>query len=575
MPMKENSKKKFGKLQTAVLVRTVIPILVMGIIVVFYVSSRYEKMVYEQMQPMLTSVAISVRTIYDELYEGDYVLREEIVGEEKYVSLYKGEHELTGDYSIIDRIKRESDVEITLFYLNTRILTTLKDSSGERYIETGVHAATYNNMEKNPNVMFYNVDIDGRDYYVCYVPIFNSDGSLIGMAATAKETGQITKAVMNASIPIWVITLICILIAGYISVDYTRGLLGGIGQIRGFLQGMTRGELSNSLNSSILKREDEIGDTGRSVVAMQKTIRILVERDPLTSLYNRRYGTAKLKNTGRRAERNGMPFSIALGDIDFFKIINDTYGHEAGDRVLVHLSDQLRRWVAGKGFVTRWGGEEFLIVLEKCDQRMAVEELEKILSMVRNMEIPYQGNTIKIHMTFGVVDGRMSEDYEELVRQADARLYYGKEHGRNRVVADISEATDESMVLMDLSDIKADLSAMSQDMENAEEKLFEIKDTSKVEKLIEDEAEQNQEIEEIGEIVRKMADQLIMEEVGEDEPDASVDSGKSEGSENSDRIEKKGEMAETDNAEKSVSAVDAEDAADLDRSEDPDKKADN
>lgn len=574
MPMKENSKKKFGKLQTAVLVRTVIPILVMGIIVVFYVSSRYEKLVYEQMQPMLTSVADSVRTIYDELYEGDYVLREEIVGEEKYVSLYKGEHELTGDYSIIDRIKRESDVEITLFYLNTRILTTLKDSSGERYIETGVHAGTYNSMEKDPDVMFYNVDIDGKEYYVCYVPVFNSDGSLVGMAAAAKKTEQLSAAVLDASIPIWIITLICMLIAGYISVSYTRGLLGGIGQIRGFLQGMTRGELSNSLNSSILKREDEIGDTGRSVVAMQKTIRILVERDPLTSLYNRRYGTAKLKNTGRRAERNGMPFSIALGDIDFFKVINDTYGHEAGDRVLVNLSDQLRRWVAGKGFVTRWGGEEFLIVLEKCDQRMAVEELEKILSMVRNMEIPYQGNIIKIHMTFGVVDGRMSDDYEELVRQADARLYYGKEHGRNRVVADISEAADES-VLLDLSDIKADLSAMSNDMESAEEKLFEIEDVSKVGELLEDELEQNQEIEEIGEIVRKMTDQVIMEE--EKRSDESMDEQSNEVIDDgkSDNIGEKEKTEEPEISEKAKGSDDAEAAGTSDGTEEKTADSDN
>lgn len=574
--MKENSKKKFGKLQTAVLVRTILPILFMGIVVVYYNNSRYEKMVYEQMQPMLTSAASSVRAIYDELYEGDYVLREEVVGEEKYVSLYKGDHELTGDYSIIDRIKREADVEITLFYLNTRILTTLKDASGERYIETGVHAGTYNSMEKNPDIMFYNVDIDGKVYYVCYIPIINSDGSLVGMAAAAKETGQISAVVRNASMPIWAITLVCMLIAGYISVSYTGGLLGGIRQILGFLQGMTRGELSNSLNSSILKREDEIGDTGRSVVAMQKTVRVLVERDPLTSLYNRRYGTAKLKNTGRRAERNGMPFSIALGDIDFFKVINDTYGHEAGDRVLIQISDQLRRSVAGKGFVVRWGGEEFLIVLEKCDQRMAVEELEQILSIIRNMEIPYQGNIIKIHMTFGVVDGRMSEDHEELIRQADARLYYGKEHGRNRVVADILETADESMVLMDLSDIKADLSAMSQDVENAEEKLFEIEDASKVGELLEDETEQNQEIEEIGEIVRKMTDQVIMEE--EKKTDESIDA---EGSDEektsgvSDKIEENKKSEESESSERSEESDEVEDVGTSDGIEEKTTDSDN
>lgn len=475
-----------GKLQKAVLVRTVVPIMLMGIVIALFAGNRYEKMMYEQMKPMLSAAASSVMAVYDELYEGDYMLVGDgafssIQAEETSLSddtqtgngafsLYKGEHELTGEFAVIDRIAEDADVEITLFYKDARILTTLKDAEGERYVATGINGAIYRAMEEDPQIRFYQVKVDSVEYYACYAPMMHSDGNLVGMVGVARQTEQISAAVLKTLGPVWLIILCCAALAGSISVNYTKGLVDGIQYIRDFLQHMTRGELNHLMSGRILKRDDEIGDAGRSAVAMQKAVRILVERDPLTTLYNRRYGTAKLKKIQRQTSQSGLPYAVAMADIDYFKKVNDTYGHEVGDSVLIQVSQQMKNAVAGKGFACRWGGEEFLIVLNGLDRKKALEELTQMLQNIRNVAVFSQGQEIRVTMTVGLVDGSLSEDHEQLIHMADDRLYYGKKHGRDRIVTNIDDdaaaldVRDMDNIREILSEDERDLSEMSKDL---------------------------------------------------------------------------------------------------------------
>lgn len=515
-----------GKLQKAVLIRTVVPIMLMGIVIALFASSRYEKMLYEQMKPMLSMTASSVMAVYDELYEGDYALK----GDGQF-SLYKGEQELTGDFEIIDRISAEAGVEITLFYKDARILTTLKDAEGERYVATGVNSVIYRAIERDPQIQYYNVEIDGVDYYACYVPMLHSDGTLVGMIGVARQSDQISEAVLKTLEPIWLIILCCMVLAGYISVNYTKGLVDGIQHIRDFLQRMTRGDLNHMMNSRILKREDEIGDAGRSVVAMQKAVRILVERDPLTTLYNRRYGTAKLKKIQAQAVRCGLSYAVAMGDIDYFKKVNDTFGHEAGDTVLIRVAEQLKRAVVGKGFACRWGGEEFLIVLEGLDRKEALETLTQMLRNIRSIAIPCQGQEIRVTMTMGLVDGGLSDDHEELIRMADDRLYYGKEHGRNRIVTNMDEDAG-SLDMYDMETIKEMLSQTEYELSEMSKDLYQFgtEDVAEAlelqlmggEKEEKDPMELNRMVEEI---VRNMAEKFFREIEEDAEEDGASQSG--------------------------------------------------
>ncbi|HOO79845.1 MAG TPA: diguanylate cyclase [Lachnospiraceae bacterium] len=513
--MKQNTKKKIGKLQIAILVRTVLPMLIMGVVIAVTAIGRYKSSLTKEVNSSLLAVATTIAAAYDEIYPGDYNL----VGEQ-IVSLYKGEQELTGDFSIIDGIKEDTGIDITLFYKDTRILTTLRDEYGERYVATGVHAAIYHQMEKTEAPLYYISEIRDIRYYICYIPIHNSDGTLFGMVAVAKPVAEIEKQATKAANPIWVIMLLCMVFAGFVSINYTKGLVYAIQKIKGFLAGMVSGELSNNMEGRVLGRQDEVGEVSKAIVEMQSAIRVLVERDPLTALYNRRYGTAKLKKLQKHAEKSGMPYAVALSDIDFFKKVNDTYGHEAGDIVLKRVADTMRKTMAGKGFVTRWGGEEFLLIFDKCDQEDAAKVLQHFLRTIQKMEIAYGDLVIKITMTVGVVDGKTSDDYGELLRQADARLYYGKTNGRNQVVVrqceevlqeeekslDIeeSESKQEPGVVMTFSDNVLDI-----DTSELPDAIEPEEDNSTLQQVAHDEILQEELIQKI---MQRMADQLIKEE---------------------------------------------------------------
>jgi len=156
--------------------------------------------------------------------------------------------------------------------------------------------------------------------------------------------------------------------------------------------------------------------------------------DPLTSLPNRRGIRAILDDLAERADNLDEPFSVAMSDIDFFKKVNDTYGHNAGDKVLSEISSHIEKSIEGKGHIGRMGGEEFLIALAGYKKDEAYDILEELRKSIEDLEIEYEGQIIKITMTFGVAEYEVSGSVHDAVERADALLYYGKNNGRNRVV---------------------------------------------------------------------------------------------------------------------------------------------
>ena len=134
-------------------------------------------------------------------------------------------------------------------------------------------------------------------------------------------------------------------------------------------------------------------------------------------------------------EREGCSFCIAIGDIDHFKHVNDTYGHACGDAVLSQISTAMRRHMKGKGFAARWGGEEFLLGFKDMDLAESVASLEVFLDEIRNMVIAYSDDvSVSVTMTFGIVQGSCDANIEHIIKDADDKLYYGKDNGRNQIV---------------------------------------------------------------------------------------------------------------------------------------------
>ena len=159
----------------------------------------------------------------------------------------------------------------------------------------------------------------------------------------------------------------------------------------------------------------------------------LSSKDPLTKLANRRSMAEKLNLAMHHLKRDKQDFSLILGDIDNFKRINDTYGHDCGDKVLVMVSDVISGQMRDGDFVCRWGGEEILILV-KGNLESATTVAERILDRIRENEIIHENQIVKVTMTFGVAQGDERIRIEDVIQMADSRLYYGKQHGKNRVV---------------------------------------------------------------------------------------------------------------------------------------------
>jgi diguanylate cyclase (GGDEF)-like protein len=160
--------------------------------------------------------------------------------------------------------------------------------------------------------------------------------------------------------------------------------------------------------------------------------------DSLTGLSNRRDLLEKLVYEAKRFERNKKSFSIILADIDNFKSINDTYGHGGGDYILVEIAKILTRISRDQDIVSRWGGEEFLILLPETNSSGAKYLAEKYRQIIESHSFKFGGNQISVTMSFGVNMMRRNVDPKNVVKavikRADDCLYKAKRNGKNQVV---------------------------------------------------------------------------------------------------------------------------------------------
>lgn len=407
------------------------PLLILGSITLLLSYQWFTRTMYGEVEKGLMYVAFNIDTLMDTAYPGDYKL----IGETSY-QIHKGENDITVAYELIDKVKADTTLDITLFYQDTRILTTICDSKGNRIVGTGAPELVIKEVLNGGNAKFYtNTLINNSKYFSYYMPLQNSDGTIVGMIFVGKPSHEVNTAVQKSLYPLMITTVVTIIIISVFLSFYTKRLVRVLQRIRCFLAEVATGNLTAELDPAVSKRGDEFGDIGRSAISMQRSLRIMVDQDALTELYNRRSGDRKLRQLLQKHQTQQTPFSLAIGDIDFFKKVNDTYGHECGDIVLKNVSAKLREHMRNNGFAARWGGEEFLLVFDHDDISVAHKKLENLLNDIRTMESLYDGNIVKITMTFGLTADNTT-DLAALLRSADEKLYYGKTNGRNRIVWD-------------------------------------------------------------------------------------------------------------------------------------------
>lgn len=161
--------------------------------------------------------------------------------------------------------------------------------------------------------------------------------------------------------------------------------------------------------------------------------------DPLTTLYNRRKMMEKLEESILEADDSNHAIGIVIGDIDFFKRFNDCYGHDCGDEVLKQLSALFKDYMEDKGFVARWGGEEFLFAFTDTSEMKTHDYMENLIQKIRLMSIVYGGEYLRVTMTFGVNMLKTTQSLDACITMADKKLYYGKQTGRNRIIYQLND----------------------------------------------------------------------------------------------------------------------------------------
>jgi len=278
--------------------------------------------------------------------------------------------------------------------------------------------------------------IENENYFSYYCPLFDENDQCVGMVFAGKPSDYVDWIVWKSVVPILLLVLLSMIILIFVIWNYADHLNRAFRQLQRFLGNVEEGDFTVELSEMLTKRKDEIGQMAGTAVRMQHSLRDLVQRDSLTGLYNRHYGEIWMKQVKEEARDTGEPFSIAIADIDFFKKFNDCYGHDCGDMVLRKVSELLQTQVGRQGYVSRWGGEEFLIIFKRFTLEESVNFAEEIREKLHRTELRYHNDGFHVTLTIGVAAGDSEKSIESMVKCADCALYEGKRNGRDQVVCE-------------------------------------------------------------------------------------------------------------------------------------------
>lgn len=420
-------KRKKRKFAINVMSLAVIPILILGMFVIFITSSLIYTALKGEVANNLEDLARVSYQDFDMQYPGDYYLNNN--------HLYKGTEDIQNDFNLVDLIKNNTGVDATLFYQDKRILTTIRQEDGKRVVDTIAPDEVIETVLNNDKEFFSDsVVINDSSYFGFYMPVKNTDQHVVGMLFMGRPRADVMNQIMHniylVSLSIVTIMIIAIIVSYY----YSKKTIFALNTTKHFLGAVANGDLTTEIDPYVLQRHDEIGDMGRFAVMMKESLSDLVGKDPLTGLHNRHSCDVVLASLIQRVKQKNTSFAVAMGDVDFFKYVNDTYGHQAGDETLRQLAKVISTHMEHLGFVFRWGGEEFVLIYEDMDRYQAFKHLEILQEQIDQESIYWKDDKVKITMTFGLADSNEYNDLDELINLIDDNLYRGKKEGRNRIV---------------------------------------------------------------------------------------------------------------------------------------------
>ena len=425
---KKNKKpKRRKKLWLQICNITLIPILIMGVLFVLIGLFMLRLSAVEETLSCLRGAAILASEHFSDI-NGIYHMNN---GE-----LYCGDIRMSDEMYFLENEKKAFGAELSVFYGNNRVLTTMVDENGKRRLGT-VLADNRIVMEVfKGNIVSTEKNIIGNERYLCvYVPIYNKD-KVVGMVGTAMSLNKFYRINRIFYIDIAILTLITAIITFLLIMIFSRKIVKRLLYISDYMEELVNKQTAEQqMHPLAFSRNDEIASLAGHAVNAGNSIKTLMGTDPLTGLYNRRAGRQHLMDLWENSHKNFEVFSIVIGDLDHFKNTNDQYGHDVGDAVLVKVSEILSKHCNEKGFVIRWGGEEFLMgfVLARDETYEIIKAASKDIK--REAFFTSDNRIFHMSMTFGIATFTGQENIDAVIKIADDNLYKGKNQGRDCIVS--------------------------------------------------------------------------------------------------------------------------------------------
>ncbi|WP_394132921.1 diguanylate cyclase [Shewanella maritima] len=172
---------------------------------------------------------------------------------------------------------------------------------------------------------------------------------------------------------------------------------------------------------------------GNAITRLVYKIKGLANKDQLTGLWNRHALMNKLTEVDNLWLRDKRQYSILILDLDFFKAINDNYGHLVGDKALIHTAKILKNTLRNVDFICRYGGEEFLVILPSTNERQSMIVAEKLQVAINKLPLKYKQSNIEVTASIGCASSQIGLSVEQLLKLADDAMYQAKEQGRNTI----------------------------------------------------------------------------------------------------------------------------------------------
>lgn len=251
--------KKGIKITAKIVLMTLFPLFFISVVAVLMGASGEKKVAYQLMEENLHNVANDVHTLYDLYAEGDYSYEDGI--------LKKGKTKLTDDYSIMDAIKEQSDIEVTLFWGNERVLTTVTDEKGERAIGTTLDTDFASDILSGKDDSYFakEVQIAGADYCGYYIPVKQTNGEIVGMVFTGRAKKDVQATIKEGEYKIAGSMAVILLITIIVVVLVIRAIVKALKHTIDRLDDVAEGKLDFEMHEKMLQRADEIGEMSQSI----------------------------------------------------------------------------------------------------------------------------------------------------------------------------------------------------------------------------------------------------------------------------------------------------------------------